>query len=472
MSGFSTRIFEMHSAPGGLCTSWHRQGYTINGCLQWLVDTAPSSGFYRIWEELGAVQRIRFVNHEEFVRIEGVNGDTFIQYSNLDRLERQMLDIAPEDEETIRKFINGARDYAQVGTPIEDSKLHGAAYQSKVLTFKTLHEKWSRRTVGEFFSSIKSTKLRKIIDQLWHPSVPASFILMILSFLHRGEVGYPVGGSLEFSRAIERRYMSLGGEVHHSSKVVKILVENDRAFGVKLDDGSEYHADYVISAADGHATIFEMLGGRYTDSTVRSYYECLPTFPPLLHIALGVNHSFEEVPPIANGISFTLLEPIKVAGMELNRLGVVIFNFDPTLAPPGKTLVKVLLNSDYDYWERIHKCPDRYRSEKDQVANQIVALLEKRFPGFEDHVEMRDVATPITFHRYTGNWKGSYEGWLLTQESSGLQMSKTLPGLDNFYMAGQWVEPGGGVPTSAISGRSAIQIICNRENIPFLTSVQ
>jgi phytoene dehydrogenase-like protein len=80
MSGFSTRIFEMHSAPGGLCTSWHRQGYTINGCLQWLVGTAPSSGFYRIWEELGAVQRIRFVNHEEFVRIEGVNGDTFIQY--------------------------------------------------------------------------------------------------------------------------------------------------------------------------------------------------------------------------------------------------------------------------------------------------------------------------------------------------------------------------------------------------------
>jgi len=55
MNGYRTRIFEMQNMPGGLCTSWQRQGYTIDGCLAWLVGSAPGSSFYRIWEELGAI---------------------------------------------------------------------------------------------------------------------------------------------------------------------------------------------------------------------------------------------------------------------------------------------------------------------------------------------------------------------------------------------------------------------------------
>jgi phytoene dehydrogenase-like protein len=47
-------------------------------------------------------------------------------------------------------------------------------------------------------------------------------------------------------------------------------------------------------------------------------------------------------------------------------------------------------------------------------------------------------------------------------------MSKTLPGLKDFYMAGQWVEPGGGVPTAAMSGRNVIQILCKRDRKSFL----
>jgi len=472
MSDYRTSIFEMHSAPGGLCTSWHRQGFTIDGCLHWLVGIAPSSGLYRIWEELGAIQGRRFINHEEFVRIEGINGRTFSQYTDLDRLEQQMLEIAPEDKEPIERFIGSVRDIVQEEMLVDkDPKSREAANKHKAPPFAMLQKKWGWRSMGEFSNSIKNPTLREIFELLWHPSAPASFVLMILSSLHKGEVGYPVGGSLEFSCAIERRYVNLGGEVHYGSKVAKILVESNHAVGVKLADGSEHRADYVISAADGHATIFEMLAGRYADRTVRGYYERLQTFPPLLYIALGVDSSFEDIPPIANGITFPLSEPVNVAGVELRRLGVLIYNFDPTLAPPGKTVVKVMLSSEYDYWKRLHERPDRYKSEKERAADRIVTVLDRRFPGLADRVEMRDVATPITFHRYTGNWKGSHEGWLLTQEGASLQMSKTLPGLDNFYMAGQWVEPGGGVPTSAISGRSVIQMICDRENAPFLATV-
>ena len=104
------------------------------------------------------------------------------------------------------------------------------------------------------------------------------------------------------------------------------------------------------------------------------------------------------------------------------------------------------------------------------MADTIVSILDKRYPGFADHVEMRDVATPLTFERYTGNWRGIFEGWLITEKTMApFRIRKTLPGLDRFYMAGQWVEPGGGVPSGLLSGRNVIQILCKRDRRPFTT---
>jgi phytoene dehydrogenase-like protein len=48
---------------------------------------------------------------------------------------------------------------------------------------------------------------------------------------------------------------------------------------------------------------------------------------------------------------------------------------------------------------------------------------------------------------------------------------KTLPGLGNFYMAGQWVEPGGSVPLAAASGKNAIQLICAQDGKKFMATV-
>ena len=127
-------------------------------------------------------------------------------------------------------------------------------------------------------------------------------------------------------------------------------------------------------------------------------------------------------------------------------------------------------STDYDYWDALNRQPDLYKAEKEQIADTVVSLLDKRFPGLARQVEMRDVATPMTWVRYTGNWRGSYEGWLPDADMLMKKMSKTLPGLKNFYMAGQWVEPGGGMPTAALSGRNVIQIICQKDEKRFAAS--
>ena len=103
------------------------------------------------------------------------------------------------------------------------------------------------------------------------------------------------------------------------------------------------------------------------------------------------------------------------------------------------------------------------RDSSNQVAEQVLGFLETIYPGLRADVEVTDVATPLSFERYTGNWQGATCGFLLTKETMRMMIqgvNKTLPGLSNFYMAGQWVEPGGSVPTAAMSGRQAIQMIC------------
>ena len=90
MNGYRTQIFELHDKPGGLCTSWKRKGYTFDGCIHWLVGSGSGTAFHRVWEELGAVQGRRIVDHEEFFRIEGTDGKTLIIYTNVDQLEQHM----------------------------------------------------------------------------------------------------------------------------------------------------------------------------------------------------------------------------------------------------------------------------------------------------------------------------------------------------------------------------------------------
>jgi phytoene dehydrogenase-like protein len=83
---------------------------------------------------------------------------------------------------------------------------------------------------------------------------------------------------------------------------------------------------------------------------------------------------------------------------------------------------------------------------------------------------MIDVSTPSTVMRYTDNWKGSFEGWLLTPRMGLRRMKKVLPGLKQFYMAGQWVEPGGGLPGGLLSGRNVTQFICKKDGKRFTTT--
>jgi phytoene dehydrogenase-like protein len=104
----------------------------------------------------------------------------------------------------------------------------------------------------------------------------------------------------------------------------------------------------------------------------------------------------------------------------------------------------------------------------------VTDFLERRlYPALRADIEVVDEATPLSYERHTGNWQGSNTGWLLTNRTMLMNlrgMPRTLPGLRDFYLCGQWVEPGGRVPDVAMSGRNAIQLHCAADRRPFIAT--
>lgn len=469
LEGYRTTVLEQDSRPGGLATCWARGGYTINGGLAFVAGTGSGTPFEQLWRDLGVVPGLPLVDCEYLMIVDGGAGRELRFHADLDRLHAHLLELAPEDRTAIDRFVGAARVLLKYALPVDKApELLTAAEKMRLLAGSFVLIKmlgsWKKVTVAEFSRRLKNPFLRRAfleMKALFSEDLPMAVICLFAAVMHRKAAGYPVGGAFALAAALERRYLELGGEVRYGIRAERVLVDGDRAVGVRLADGSEVRADFVVSAIDGRTALFELLEGRFVGRRVRKIYGSFPIGPAPVMVALGVARQFPELPHSSLGHVFRLKEPVALAGSRVGWLRPMIYNYDPSLAPPGRTLVRVVLPSDYDYWSSL--TPERYREEKERTADDVVGLLEERFPGIGAQVEMRDVATPLTIERYTGNWRGSSIGWDLTPRTFMARIPKTLPGLRGFVMAGHWVEGGGGVPFAAISGRNAVQLIRHQD---------
>lgn len=470
LNGYNCRIHELHTQPGGLMTSWKRKGYTIDGCIHWLSYSSNEYEYNRYWEEIGLIQGREIFNPEIFNRVEGPNGEVLNMYCDTDRLEQHLLELSPQDRKFIHEMCNTIRTFAKWNPAIESSLSDSMKSIIPMASVMPALIKWGKLTMKELGSRFKDPFLREAFSNMWMPDISSVGLLMTMAMLHRKTAGYPIGGSLPMAEAVEKRFLNLGGQINYNARVQKILVEENRAVGIRLEDGTEERADVVVSAADGRSTIFGMLDGKYVDEKVTSLYNSGKPFPSLLFIGLGVKREFTDNYGLTSGLSFPLQEPFTAGGEVVDRLEAMIYNFDPSLAPAGKTAMTVMFPTSYAYWKELSADHEKYDAEKKQVAMNVIKGLSARFPGLEADVEMADVATPLTFERYTGNYQGNFEGWLPTPQAMMKPISKTLPGLSNFYMVGQWVQAGGGLPSGVMTAREVMKRICKQDRRAFKTT--
>ena len=483
MSGFDTVIFERGSTFGGLCSSWRKGEFTFESGFQWLLGSKPANPFYQLWNELIDMKTVSFFTHESRMDIEVRNccdskgSKVFHLYTNLNQLRAYLYENGPEDARAIDKLIRSMRRIQSFEIPPMIRKvpqllpLKEKIRYVRYLPLLFFLKKLMKETNVSFARKLKSSFLREAFEMLFDGEELSLMIITLpLAYNDLDSSGYPIGGAAAFVGRLTEKYLSQGGKIRYNADVKKILVKNGEAKGVLLSSGEEDISDIVLSAADWHYTVFEALGGRFVNKSIMKLgnKEQFRVYYSLFIVSLGLGRTFENE---SHFLRFPLDREIESPdGTRYSRLEAHIYNYDPTLAPEGKTTVSFsLYTMNADYWIDLRRADRKlYDQRKKEFAEEVITLAEKRFGHIREFIEETDIATPATFFRYTNNWKGSAQGWLPGKNIMARStVPYELPGLENFYYSGHWSIPGGGLPVAIKSARDVVQIICRDKGIKF-----
>ncbi|MCL2826079.1 MAG: NAD(P)/FAD-dependent oxidoreductase [Eggerthellaceae bacterium] len=463
-SGFDTTIVEQHTIPGGMCTSWRRKGYLFEGGMHWLTGSSPKTAVFQMWKDIGAIdEETPMLLGDPFRSMEW-EGQVIHVFRDIDKTAEQLLALSPADEKPIRQLVKDTKVLCRMQMPVIDIK------GVKV-------EKPRRMGLGSLFNMLPAlptvARLSRISCLEWtrqfaHPGIQqlfrilqdeyaASSLLFTLATLHAGDGGYPEGGSLAFAQRMAETFTGLGGKLLYGTPVQKVDVRDGKACGVVLE-GATLEADAVIVTQDAAAAL-----GRLFDTPPQDAWlaELRETVNPAVctFVSIGVRT------PLPDGLlpEWELEEPITYADQAINRIS---FNSYRRYAPEGATaLTTALLADTYDFWEKA-RAEGRYEAEKQALADQFSRALCAKYPQCVGNIEVIDIATPLTYERYTSAFHGSW----MTITPPRDKMKRYLgacESVDGLFFAGQRLMPPGGLPSAAASGRQTAQLVCRRFDAVF-----
>jgi phytoene dehydrogenase-like protein len=464
--GFETEIFEMHTVAGGQCTAWKRKGYMFDYCIAWLMGSSSGS-MNTLWKQLGALSEdIPIIDTEIFIKNINNEDQEFLIYKDMQKWEAYLKSIAPEDEKAISRMFSIIDKFSLSGDIEEIMKpkplrrtLPMLKIFLKMLPIMVPMIKYGKKSFRQFIKEMgfKNEFLHHFLEKIYSDeNFSAIAFLMMLSLFKDNNAGYPAGGSLNFILRVVNKYQELGGTLSAGKRVKKILIEDGKAIGVELDDGTIHKSDYVIAACDLHSIIYDMLDGKYIPEDIKDAFENWPLFKPLVQVSFGIKKEIKE-----KQMMTTYLIPAKIGSTETDSYSIINYSFDPDMAPEGKTTMVIRFGSPYEIWEHLED--NIYKKEKEKIKEDAITLLEKAYPGIKNYIEVVDVATPLTDIAYTGVYQAAYEGFMPTKSNMNKTINPIIKGLDNFMLAGQWLFPGGGLPPSALSGKWAIEEFYKKE---------
>ena len=117
---------------------------------------------------------------------------------------------------------------------------------------------------------------------------------------------------------------------------------------------------------------------------------------------------------------------------------------------------------DFEYLKSLTK--DDYKALK----NKIGEFYKNKLEGiYNCEFELVDVLTPLTYLRYTNNYKGGFMTYSLSPKASQYVRSALVDGVDNLVLANQWLVLPGGTPIAVVSGKFSIQHILNLDGLDY-----
>lgn len=469
LAGYQSTIYEHHRIPGGLVTSWELDEYLCDGSIHFITGYRPEDNFYTVLERLG-LHDIPFIPLKRYGQYFFQEQGPFVLHGDLETLQQELISAFPKDAAKIKMLLRAARAISKF-----DLTTFGFEYAteiqslpSKLWDFLRIYKLWPYFTLrydqrlDKFVSSFHHEPLAKMLLEVFLPDVPVWFVSMTLGNLARGVYATVPKGSQHVANTMASRYEDLGGKIIYNTRIKQILFENDYAYAIRDQRKNRFETKYVISAIDGHQTLYELLNQlpkrKQTDKRFREFQ--VSSSLVMINYGVKLDGKIQEIFEMWPSYSvFHPSSPVAYEENTIDSLMVRFFNYG-RFAPDGYGVVQVMFPQSFQYWyyrETTNRV--RYLELKQKVADLVAKALEEYLPAFSKLIQKVDVATPYTFWRYTHNREGAYMGWLPAKETIMKKPKKQVAGLKNVILAGQWSMATGGLTASIFSGIHAIQIV-------------
>ncbi len=465
-------LLEKHNTPGGFATSFVRGRFEFEGALHELSSfgTEENPGSLRpFFKELGVLEKVQFVQVPEIYRSVFTDGYDVTLPFGYDAYFDKMGELFPAERQKLAEFKD-------VCTKVNDGMNFLGSQGGKISPVKiVLKHPWLARVTGltlkELYDKFKfSEKLIAVLTQLWGylglaPSRLNAllFVGMMLSYLHKG-AAFPQGRSHAMTSAMLEAFQKRGGQYRLNALVDKIHVDGrGLAKAVELLNGDIYECRALISNVNPICVTMKMLPPQVVSSTMKKKLYAPRLGPSAFSVYLGLNAPPEQLGFTGHECFIQNTYDIEEAVLPMEDIslkprGIVAACYnavDPSSCPEGTTQIVL---TQLQYGRPWHGLPaDQYFQKKDQIANDMITLVEQTIsPTIRDYIEVAVAATPLTYYRYAKTLDGTIYGFEHDVLGSPVFRLKTNESpLKNLYWGSSWANTSGGFGPSMDSGRIA-----------------
>jgi phytoene dehydrogenase-like protein len=471
--GKKVLVLEKHDKPGGYLSSFTRANYTFDCGIFHLNEMGENQTipqFMKYWGGSISVKKVHY-------KLKYFIGNKEFSINDRDA-QNDLIGYFPTEKKAIENFFSTSakmlNETQRMGPPKSPYDMNfigkmffGTRSFFRMHTFIKYAPKQSVKILKGLF---KDKTLANIIFG-YYPINSLIFLAHAYGWemMKRGENYYPEGGTQAIANAAVRAIEENGGEIMLKTEVGRIIVDDKKVTGVESLDGTGFYSDTVISNAPIHHTLFKLLHGVPDFDQMNAKIKKREVFTSVMLNFVGVDEGYDFKG--VNHFIFLNENILDIEEGDFTPQNCPIFLIVPP-KPEGQkdysALIPAFLPYEYQRFWLTNNTKIRgkkYYELKEEVKDIIIRLVcEKLGEDFRKAIKYSLAATPLTFERYTYNKRGSIMGWKMDARDYGKYLPQTTP-VENLYLVGQWVFPGGGVPAVIASGYYLAKRIFEKDEI-------
>jgi len=463
--GFKVLIAEQHFVPGGYCTSYKKNNFVFDVPVI-MTDMREGDLSRQLFSYLDICDKIDFIEIEILSKIIGPDIN-LNWYSDTYKLEQEFISKFPEETKSIQRYFKEIRKLwkEMQNTHYKPSLLQMITYPFRFP--KTV--KYNNYTFDQFVCKfIKNEKLRDLLGKeaitlglSRHKISALYYIAMIMSYA-TGGIWYPKGGFQQIADRFAESFQNYGGVLKLKTEVKRILLENRQAVGVELVSGEKQYAKYIISNADTKKTFLNLLQPENAAKTLKRKINRLEQSLSGFVVKLAVKMELSELKNCAWLFYFpeygSTCQMLNLAASDDLDIENCSFSIETApLSDPSEEGISIInlvvLPVSYNYKNKwLSEDKNKYNDLKNKVARQLIEKAEKFIPGLSGNILAMDIATPITFERYTSSTNGGWYDIAVTSKQSLNHRMGPDTKIRGLYLTGAKTIPGPGINTAISSG--------------------